>query len=62
MCDDLPWFNKANYFKDGKIQKAKSILTKGRWIDTNGNGIREKKRSKRKLQSSMYPETKSAKD
>lgn len=42
IADDMPWDNDKIRFHDNDPAKASEILEKGGWIDTNGDGIREK--------------------
>lgn len=42
ICDNLPWWSPDNVIKDNDMKKAKEILSKGGWIDFNGDGIVEK--------------------
>lgn len=37
-----PWANHAPEFKDNQVDKAREILEKAGWVDTDGDGIREK--------------------
>ena len=40
-CDDMPWSNDASKV-EYDIEKSKKLLEAAGWIDTNGDGIREK--------------------
>jgi len=42
VADDLPWDNPNIRFQDGDAAKAKAILDAAGWIDSDGDGIREK--------------------
>ncbi|WP_027186453.1 ABC transporter substrate-binding protein [Desulfovibrio inopinatus] len=42
VVDDLPWDNPDIRFTDNNPQKAKILLEKADWIDTDGDGVREK--------------------
>ncbi|EGO63927.1 ABC transporter substrate-binding protein [Acetonema longum] len=42
ISDYLPWENKQIQWKDGDVGGAKALLDKSGWLDTDGDGIREK--------------------
>jgi len=42
VVDDLPWDNPDIRFKDNAPQKAETILKQAGWVDSDGDGIREK--------------------
>lgn len=41
-CDGLPWQNKETTIEDGQVDKAIALLEAARWVDGDGDGIREK--------------------
>ncbi len=41
VADHLPWWNPKTVIEDGKMEKAKKMLTNAGWLP-NANGIREK--------------------
>lgn len=40
--DNLPWANKEPEFMDGQVKEACRILEEAGWVDSDGDGIREK--------------------
>lgn len=42
VADNLPWDNPQIRFRDGDPERARKILEKAGWLDSNGDGIREK--------------------
>ncbi|MCR5252032.1 MAG: ABC transporter substrate-binding protein [Lachnospiraceae bacterium] len=44
MCDTMPWFNEETALnaENSGTDKAIAILEEGGWIDTDGDGVREK--------------------
>ena len=42
VVDDLPWDNPEIRFKDNDPEKAEKILEQAGWVDSNGDGVREK--------------------
>lgn len=45
IAHQLPWANNATAIEDGDIAKANETLEKAGWVDSDGDGIREKKRN-----------------
>jgi peptide/nickel transport system substrate-binding protein len=41
-CDNLPWWNPQTAIRDGDVEGQKAALEAAGWIDSNGDGIREK--------------------
>lgn len=59
IAHQLPWANNATAIEDGDIAKANETLEKAGWVDSDGDGIREKngtKASFRLYYSSDAPE------
>ncbi len=52
---DMIWSNKSLKPYPRDIEKAKKLLTDAGWIDTNGDGIREKNGKQLKLELLTYP-------
>lgn len=42
VVDKMPWWNEETEIKDNQIDKAIKILEDASWIDSDGDGIREK--------------------
>ncbi|MBU2550293.1 MAG: ABC transporter substrate-binding protein [Proteobacteria bacterium] len=42
VVDGLPWDNPDIRFQDGDLKKAAQILEAGGWVDSDGDGVREK--------------------
>lgn len=46
IAHQLPWANNATAIEDGDIAKANETLEKAGWVDSDGDGIREKNGTK----------------
>ena len=42
VCDTQPWWNPETKIADGQVQTACKMLEEAGWIDTDGDGIRDK--------------------
>jgi peptide/nickel transport system substrate-binding protein len=58
VCDNLPWDNPANPFKDNDPKGAAALLDQAGWVDTDKDGIREKNGLKAEF-SIIYPANRS---
>ncbi|MDP3479553.1 MAG: ABC transporter substrate-binding protein [Desulfoprunum sp.] len=58
VCDGLPWDNPNNSFQDNDQAGAATLLQKAGWIDSDGDGIREKKGLKAEF-TIIYPANRS---
>lgn len=53
-CDGLPWENPSTAIQDGRVKDAIAILEAAGWLDTDGDGVREKKGVKAEFKL-LYP-------
>jgi peptide/nickel transport system substrate-binding protein len=58
VCDNLPWDNPANAFKDNDPKGAAALLDQAGWVDADRDGIREKNGLRAEF-SIIYPANRS---
>lgn len=49
VAPTVPWYNPEASFPDNRVEEAQKLLTDAGWIDTDGDGIREKNGQKAEI-------------